>query len=37
VAVVVAIEEYEKLKRIEKSSKIKGKSTRLEEMKKTND
>ena len=37
VAVVVSIEEYEKLKRVEKSSKIKGKSTRLEEMKNTND
>ena len=37
VAVVVAIEEYEKLKRVEESSKIKGKSTKLEEMKKTND
>lgn len=37
VAVVVAIEEYEKLKRVEESSKIKGKSARLKEVNKTND
>ena len=37
VAGVVAIEEYEKLKRVEESSKIKGKSVRLEEVNKTND
>lgn len=37
VAVVVAIEEYEKLKRVEEISKIKGKSARLAEVNKTND
>ena len=36
VAVVVAVEEYEKLKRVEESFKIKAKGARLEEMNKTN-
>lgn len=35
VAVVVAVEEYEKLERVEESFKIKAKGARLEEMNKT--
>lgn len=37
VAVVVAVEEYERLKRVEESVKTKAKSASLGEMNKTND
>ena len=37
VAVVVAVEEYERLKRVEESVKAKAKSASLGEMNKTND